>query len=315
STITLSSEPMSVPADDELMRPDDLSRKGRATIGTTAKSRAAAPISVQRPRMLGWRSARRPPMKYPIDSETNTTAMVLAHTTVDAPKNGASSRSDAISPPRLAEPHTSTNTLRNAMDTGFSVGATRSTTGAPEDSTLSSGPIRASYRRALARHRRPAGPRSGGEQRRRVHHGARRKRAVGALRCRRSVGAQRGSCVRRPPLAAQSSRRRVGDPRRRPELRRDCARGRAAGVRRRDRRAPRGLRDRRRARGRPRRLVLLDDRARPADTLRAARSAALGDVGDQLGHARGAGRPRAAPRVPGHAAPPRAALAELTPET
>ena len=36
--------------------------------------------------MFGWRSARRPPSQYPIDSATSTVPIVFAHTIVEAPK-------------------------------------------------------------------------------------------------------------------------------------------------------------------------------------------------------------------------------------
>ena len=104
STSTPTSEPSAAPTLMSSKASTDVDRNGWATSGTSATRQA--PTSTQRHRSstCGRRSAIEPPSQYPIDSATSTVAIVLAHTMVDAPKNGASSRAAAISAPRVDTP-------------------------------------------------------------------------------------------------------------------------------------------------------------------------------------------------------------------
>src|SRR5688572_21522081 len=107
-TSTATSEPKKAPAEISSSASTATSSSGSAANGTTASSAAAARVTRQRPRIVGLRSAHFPPSQYPTDSATSTTPIVFAHTTVDAPKYGASRRTAAISAP--SEPVPTTNT-------------------------------------------------------------------------------------------------------------------------------------------------------------------------------------------------------------
>src|SRR4051812_32683252 len=109
STSTASSEPTKAPAEISSSASTATSSSGSATNGTSASSAAAASASRHSPRLCGWRSASRPPSQYPADSATSTTPIVLAHTTVEAPKKGASRRTAAISAPSEPVPTTKTS--------------------------------------------------------------------------------------------------------------------------------------------------------------------------------------------------------------
>ena len=58
---TPTSEPMNAPAEIESSASTATSSSGSAANGTIASSTAAVSVSRHRPRMCGWRSAKRPP--------------------------------------------------------------------------------------------------------------------------------------------------------------------------------------------------------------------------------------------------------------
>ena len=61
STSTASSDPTNAPAEISSSASTATSSSGSATNGTSASRPAASRLSRQRPRMCGWRSAKRPP--------------------------------------------------------------------------------------------------------------------------------------------------------------------------------------------------------------------------------------------------------------
>ncbi len=63
SSITAKKEPRKAPTDAPANASTAALRKGSATKGRTATHPAAASISQHRNRIVGWRSARRPPTK------------------------------------------------------------------------------------------------------------------------------------------------------------------------------------------------------------------------------------------------------------
>src|ERR671911_2015895 len=108
-TTTASSEPTKAPAEISSSAFTATSSSGSATKGTRASITAAESATRQSARMLGWRSARRPPSQYPTESATSTVPIVFAHTIVEAPKYGASRRTAAISAPSEPVPTTKTS--------------------------------------------------------------------------------------------------------------------------------------------------------------------------------------------------------------
>ena len=110
NTNTPNNDPANAPTDTRSNASTDNDRNGSATTGTNPNNTDATTTNPHNDRKSGRRSANRPPNQYPTDNATNTTAIVFAHTTVDAPKNGAINRAAAISAPNVDTPTTNTNT-------------------------------------------------------------------------------------------------------------------------------------------------------------------------------------------------------------
>src|SRR3954454_18135879 len=89
STPTPSRDPTNRPPESSSNAVTDRCRNGPLTNGTSASIADAHTTHHERPRIVGLRSASRPPRAYPIDRATSTVAMVLAQTIVLAPNHGA----------------------------------------------------------------------------------------------------------------------------------------------------------------------------------------------------------------------------------